>query len=188
VLPVAVFRPDGRLKDESVARHLHALGAEVVRAALQFRQDGSCDYAEVRQFTSGSLDARSGAQTPRPEGLGTGHGSTVPPPPHCLALAEPLGQIGRPPPVGGRIPGRTVDVSTLRRSTRSFDLRSDAGLASAAWSARVTNRKMLGPQHPTPPLTWAAHEPAPGLLATCPDQRKPMLMVADQGRDGVMVW
>ncbi len=110
VLPVAVFRPDGRLKDESVARHSHALGAEVVRAALQFRQDGSCGYAEVRQFTSGSLDARSGAQTPRPEGLGTGHGSTVPPPPHCLALAEPLGQIGRPPPLGA---GYLAGPSTL---------------------------------------------------------------------------
>lgn len=68
VLPVAQSwqssDPDGRLKDELVARHLRALGAQVVRAALQFRQDGLCDYAEVRQFTSGSFGARSGAQTP----------------------------------------------------------------------------------------------------------------------------
>ena len=54
VMPVAQswrsFDPDGRLTDEDVAAQLHALGAEVARAARQFRSDGTCDYAEDRPF------------------------------------------------------------------------------------------------------------------------------------------
>jgi FMN reductase len=54
VLPVSQswksFDPDGRLTDEGVAGQLHKLGAEVVRAARQFRTEGTCDYAEQRQF------------------------------------------------------------------------------------------------------------------------------------------
>ena len=54
VLPVAQswqsFDPDGQLKDESIAAQLRALGGEVVRAARQFRHDGTCDYADDRQF------------------------------------------------------------------------------------------------------------------------------------------
>jgi FMN reductase len=57
VLPVAQswqsFDPEGRLIDDVVADQLRALGAEVVRAARQFRADGTCDYAEDRQFTAG---------------------------------------------------------------------------------------------------------------------------------------
>jgi FMN reductase len=56
VLPVGQswqsFDPDGRLKDESVAAQLRALGAEVVRAAEQFRRDGTCDYADAMQVTT----------------------------------------------------------------------------------------------------------------------------------------
>ncbi len=56
VLPVAQswksFDPDGRLTDESVADQLRALGAEVVRAARQFRSEGTCDYAEDRPFAT----------------------------------------------------------------------------------------------------------------------------------------
>jgi FMN reductase len=44
------FDPDGRLIDESIAAQLRALGAEVARAARQFRADGTCDYAEERPF------------------------------------------------------------------------------------------------------------------------------------------
>lgn len=70
VMPVAQswqsFDPDGRLKDESVASQLRALGAEVVRAALQFRRDGTCDYADVRQFTSGSFGAQVSSQASAP--------------------------------------------------------------------------------------------------------------------------
>jgi FMN reductase len=54
VLPVPQswrsFDPDGQLKDEAVAAQLRALGAEVVRAARQFQAEGTCDYAEDRQF------------------------------------------------------------------------------------------------------------------------------------------
>jgi len=50
VMPVAQswqsFDPAGHLKDESVAAGLRKLGAEVVRAARQFRASGTCDYAE----------------------------------------------------------------------------------------------------------------------------------------------
>jgi FMN reductase len=50
VLPVAQswqsFDPDGQLKDEAVAAQLRKLGAEVVRAARQFQEDGTCDYAD----------------------------------------------------------------------------------------------------------------------------------------------
>jgi FMN reductase len=50
VLPVAQswqsFDPDGHLKDEAVATQLRKLGAEVVRAARQFRTEGTCDYAD----------------------------------------------------------------------------------------------------------------------------------------------
>ena len=60
VLPVpqswSTFDPDGRLTDEAVAAQLRALGAEVVRAARQFRAKGTCDYAEDRPFAP----ARSG--------------------------------------------------------------------------------------------------------------------------------
>jgi FMN reductase len=54
VLPVAQswqsFDPDGRLADETVAVQLGALGTEVVRAARQFQAEGTCDYADTRQF------------------------------------------------------------------------------------------------------------------------------------------
>src|SRR5579863_8390150 len=46
------FDPDGQLADESVAAQLRALGAEVVRAARQFHAEGTCDYADDRQFPS----------------------------------------------------------------------------------------------------------------------------------------
>lgn len=54
VLPVAragqSFDADGRILDEAVAAQLRALGAEVVRAARQFHAEGTCDYADTRQF------------------------------------------------------------------------------------------------------------------------------------------
>lgn len=56
VLPVAqswqVFDPDGRLTDAGIADQLRALGAEVAQAAHQFRRDGTCDYADGRQFAA----------------------------------------------------------------------------------------------------------------------------------------
>jgi len=33
------------------------LGAEVVRAARQFRAEGTCDYADTRQFTQDGSSA-----------------------------------------------------------------------------------------------------------------------------------
>jgi FMN reductase len=45
-----VFGPDGRVVDEAVEQQLRALGAEVARAAAQFRTEGTCDYADSRQF------------------------------------------------------------------------------------------------------------------------------------------
>ena len=54
VLPIAQarqsFDPEGRLVDQAVSDQLRALGREVVRAARQFRAEGTCDYAEGRQF------------------------------------------------------------------------------------------------------------------------------------------
>jgi FMN reductase len=54
VLPIGQawrnFDADGRLTDEVVAMELHELGAEVVRAARQFQAEGTCDYADARQF------------------------------------------------------------------------------------------------------------------------------------------
>ncbi len=44
------FDPDGRLADEAIIDQLRALGAEVARAARQFRAEGTCDYAEDRPF------------------------------------------------------------------------------------------------------------------------------------------
>jgi FMN reductase len=41
-----------------VADQLRALGAEVVRAARQFRAEGTCDYADTRQFTQDGSSAR----------------------------------------------------------------------------------------------------------------------------------
>jgi FMN reductase len=56
VLPVAqswsVFDPEGQLIDTTISDELQALGAEVVRAAVQFQQEGACDYAENRQFAA----------------------------------------------------------------------------------------------------------------------------------------
>ncbi|MEV6653818.1 NAD(P)H-dependent oxidoreductase [Streptomyces sp. NPDC051219] len=43
-----VFDAEGNLNDPVVAEQLHGLGAEVTRAALQFRAQGTCDYAEGR--------------------------------------------------------------------------------------------------------------------------------------------
>ncbi|MFF4394537.1 NADPH-dependent FMN reductase [Streptomyces sp. NPDC001480] len=43
-----VFDGDGRLTDQAVADQLRGLGAEVTRAALQFRAEGTCDYAQER--------------------------------------------------------------------------------------------------------------------------------------------
>ena len=53
------FDSDGQLVDEAVAGQLRALGAEVARAARQFRDEGSCDYADDKQFPAGG--------TPEPE-------------------------------------------------------------------------------------------------------------------------
>jgi FMN reductase len=54
VMPVAQagpsFDPEGRLVDELMGTQLRELGAEVVRAARQFQSEGSCDYADARQF------------------------------------------------------------------------------------------------------------------------------------------
>ena len=44
------FDPEGRLVDQVVGDQLRALGQEVVRAARQFHADGTCDYADDRQF------------------------------------------------------------------------------------------------------------------------------------------
>jgi FMN reductase len=56
VLPVAqswqVFDPDGGLIDVAIGEQLRALGAEVTRAAYQFRHEGTCDYSEERQFAA----------------------------------------------------------------------------------------------------------------------------------------
>lgn len=46
------FDPDGHLADDAVAAQLRALGAEVVRAARQFQAEGTCDYADERQFAA----------------------------------------------------------------------------------------------------------------------------------------
>lgn len=46
-----VFDETGRLTDETVAGLLRALGSEVVRAARQFRAEGTCDFADGRQFS-----------------------------------------------------------------------------------------------------------------------------------------
>ncbi len=40
------FDRDGHLSDDAVADQLRGLGAEVTRAAVQFRAEGTCDYAE----------------------------------------------------------------------------------------------------------------------------------------------
>jgi FMN reductase len=68
VLPVAQsarsFDPDGNLTDEGVAGQLRALGAEVVRAARQFQAEGTCDYADDRQFPVGGHLSRLPASRP----------------------------------------------------------------------------------------------------------------------------
>src|SRR5258705_5264185 len=44
------FDPEGRLADQVVGDQLRALAHEVARAARQFHADGTCDYADDRQF------------------------------------------------------------------------------------------------------------------------------------------
>jgi FMN reductase len=65
VLPVAqswqTFDPDGTLADEMVSQQLRELGAEVVRAARQFRAEGTCDYADAGQFPADSQARRHAA-------------------------------------------------------------------------------------------------------------------------------
>jgi FMN reductase len=51
------FDPDGRLTDERTGDQLRALGAEVARAARQFRREGSCDYAEDRAFAASAPES-----------------------------------------------------------------------------------------------------------------------------------
>jgi FMN reductase len=46
------FDPEGRLTDEAIAAQLRALGAEVARAARQFQNEGTCDYAENRPYAA----------------------------------------------------------------------------------------------------------------------------------------
>jgi FMN reductase len=61
VMPVGqswqAFDPAGRLVDESIAEQLRGLGNEVVRAARQFRKEGTCDYADERQFAGAGMSA-----------------------------------------------------------------------------------------------------------------------------------
>lgn len=70
VLPVAQawrsFDPDGQLIDEGVAGQLRNLGAEVVRAARQFQAEGTCDYADDRQFPPEAAPASPPARRPAP--------------------------------------------------------------------------------------------------------------------------
>jgi FMN reductase len=65
VLPVPrsgqSFDSDGRLVDEAVAAQLRALGTEVVRAARQFQDEGTCDYADNRQFAAHGRQAGTSA-------------------------------------------------------------------------------------------------------------------------------
>jgi FMN reductase len=58
------FDPDGQLADEAVAGQLRALGAEVVRAARQFQAEGTCDYADDRQFALRNHAIRPEASSP----------------------------------------------------------------------------------------------------------------------------
>lgn len=64
VLPVPQswrsFDADGQLRDEAIAAQLRGLGAEVVRAARQFQAEGTCDYAEDRQFLADGGAPRRG--------------------------------------------------------------------------------------------------------------------------------
>jgi hypothetical protein len=46
----AAPRQAAHLSAETIARQLRAPGAEVVRAARQFQAEGTCDYADDRQF------------------------------------------------------------------------------------------------------------------------------------------
>jgi FMN reductase len=61
VLPVPQswqsFDPEGRLADQAIADQLRGLGAEVMRAAMQFRASGTCDYAEDRPFAAAGQPA-----------------------------------------------------------------------------------------------------------------------------------
>jgi len=70
VLPVAQsarsFDPDGHLTDEGIAGQLRNLGAEVVRAARQFQAEGTCDYADDRQFPAGGRVIQPSASKPGP--------------------------------------------------------------------------------------------------------------------------
>ena len=56
VMPVPqswrTFDPEGRLVDQAIADQLKALGAEVVRAARQFQDQGTCDYAEHQPYAA----------------------------------------------------------------------------------------------------------------------------------------
>jgi FMN reductase len=58
------FDPDGHLSDETIAGQLRALGAEVVRAARQFQAEGTCDYADDRQFARHNHAIRPEASSP----------------------------------------------------------------------------------------------------------------------------
>jgi len=60
------FDPDGHLTDEGVAGQLRNLGAEVVRAARQFQAEGTCDYADDRQFPAGGRVIQPSASKPGP--------------------------------------------------------------------------------------------------------------------------
>ncbi len=59
------FGEDGQLNDQAIAAQLRALGAEVTRAARQFRSDGTCDYADAGQSGGGREQEPAAAATPR---------------------------------------------------------------------------------------------------------------------------
>ena len=56
VMPVPqswrTFDPEGHLVDQAIADQLRALGAEVVRAARQFQDCGTCDYDQDRPYAA----------------------------------------------------------------------------------------------------------------------------------------
>jgi FMN reductase len=60
------FDPDGQLTDDAIAGQLRALGTEVVRAARQFQAEGTCDYADDRQFAPDGRAAQPEASSPAP--------------------------------------------------------------------------------------------------------------------------
>ena len=116
----SVFNPEGRLIDTTISDELHGLGAEVVRAAVQFQREGTCDYAEHRQFAAQFRRAGLSGCSVSTWESGTGSYDCGRAARSARAASVVANSMAAVPTVSGRLFGRTSPTSTTTPAAAAY--------------------------------------------------------------------